>query len=112
MFLLTALFTIINKFDSHLSLSISLTGLDEIIYFSWRKTLLPADIKERASHDNVFFSHLLKKSLSFDRIPLGQLVAGKQREKFLLIGTFFGEKNLFIVVARRETKLSVPRKGG
>lgn len=59
-----------------------------------------------------FFSRLLKKSLSFDRIPLGQLVAGKQREKFLLIGTFFGEKNLFIVVARRETKLSVPRKGG
>lgn len=59
-----------------------------------------------------FFSRLLKMSLSFDRIPLGQLVAGKQREKFLLIGTFFGEKNLFIVVARRETKLSVPRKGG
>lgn len=59
-----------------------------------------------------FFSRLLKKSLSFDRIPLGQLVAGKQREKFLLIGAFFGEKNLFIVVARRETKLSVPRKGG
>lgn len=76
-----------------------------------------ADIKERAS-TSVFlffffsFFRLLKKSLSFDRIPLGQLVAGKQREKFLLIGTFFGEKNLFIVVARRETKLSIPRKGG